>query len=82
MNKPIDTAADRTPTERPAAPNKSLLARAAAMETALEKLMVREAKAAADAATRVAERYKDKRTQLIATDPEAYDVMRDAHGVE
>ncbi len=77
-NGSVNSVADITPTERPPASGagKSLLKRAAELEAALEKLAMREAEAAARAAVRVHDRFKDKRNQLIAADPEAYDVMR------
>jgi len=67
---------DKVPTERPAA-GKSLLSRAAELETALEKLTLREYAAA----TKLSDRYQAMRKELIDADPEAYAVMRDAHGV-
>ena len=60
---------------------KTLLMRAAKLEGALERLVVKEANAISEAVDRAQARFKDKRIQLIASDPEAYDIVRDAYAV-
>lgn len=56
---------------------KTLLTRAAELESALMKLHVRQNGAIA----KLAARFEAERTALVESDPEAYAMMTDAHAV-